>query len=104
MFNSNGDANFSKYANPRVDDLLAQGNAQSDPDQAISLYQQVEDIALEDMPLIPLYTSRTPSCTRPRSSRASRSSPGSRHSGRLSTDVLPDLKVRDFNYYVEVVS
>jgi peptide/nickel transport system substrate-binding protein/oligopeptide transport system substrate-binding protein len=55
MIASNGDANFAKYANPKVDELLAQGNGQSDPAKAIALYQQVEDIALEDMPLIPLY-------------------------------------------------
>jgi oligopeptide transport system substrate-binding protein len=55
MFKSSGDANFAKYASPKLDDLLARGDAQSDPAAAIKLYQQAEDIALEDMPLIPLY-------------------------------------------------
>jgi len=55
MFKSNGDANFSKYANPKVDQLLAQGDSQPNPERAIQLYQQVEDICLEDMPLVPLY-------------------------------------------------
>jgi len=55
MFKSNGDANFSGYNNPALDKLLAEGDAQPDPEQAIKLYQQAEDIALEDMPLIPLY-------------------------------------------------
>ena len=55
MFKSNGDANFSQYANSTLDALLAQGDSQSDTAEAIKLYQQAEDIALEDMPLIPLY-------------------------------------------------
>jgi peptide/nickel transport system substrate-binding protein/oligopeptide transport system substrate-binding protein len=55
MFKSNGDANFSGYSNPALDKLLAQGDAQPDQAKAIQVYQQVEDIALEDMPLIPLY-------------------------------------------------
>ncbi|TDW23238.1 peptide ABC transporter substrate-binding protein [Kribbella kalugense] len=56
MFKSNGDANFAHYSNPALDAVLAKGDAEPDPDKAIKLYQQAEDIALEDMPLIPLYT------------------------------------------------
>ncbi|MGW6278003.1 peptide ABC transporter substrate-binding protein [Kribbella sp. NPDC055071] len=59
MFKSNGDANFSGYANPTLDAILAKGDAEPDPEKAIALYQQAEDIALEDMPLIPLYTKST---------------------------------------------
>ena len=55
MFKSNGDANFAGYSNPALDKLLAEGDAEPDQAKAIKLYQQVEDIALEDMPLIPLY-------------------------------------------------
>ncbi|WP_432949675.1 peptide ABC transporter substrate-binding protein [Kribbella sp. CA-253562] len=55
MFKSTGDANFAGYSNPQLDKVLAQGDAEPDPDKAIKLYQQAEDIALEDMPLIPLY-------------------------------------------------
>ena len=56
MFKSNGDANFAGYNNPALDAVLAKGDAEPDQDKAIKLYQQAEDIALEDMPLIPLYT------------------------------------------------
>ena len=56
MFKSNGDANFSGYSNPALDAVLAKGDAEPDQEKAIKLYQQAEDIALEDMPLIPLYT------------------------------------------------
>jgi oligopeptide transport system substrate-binding protein len=56
MFKSNGDANFAGYSNPALDALLTKGDAEPDPDKAIGIYQQAEDIALEDMPLIPLYT------------------------------------------------
>jgi peptide/nickel transport system substrate-binding protein/oligopeptide transport system substrate-binding protein len=55
MFKSTGDANFSSYANPKLDQLLSQGDAQSDQAKAIAIYQQAEDLALEDMPLIPLW-------------------------------------------------
>ena len=55
MFKSSGDANFAGYNNPALDKILAEGDAQPDPEQAIKLYQQAEDIALEDLPLIPLY-------------------------------------------------
>ncbi|MEV5962432.1 ABC transporter substrate-binding protein [Kribbella sp. NPDC051952] len=56
MFKSNGDANFAGYSNPALDAVLAKGDAEPDQDKAIKLYQQAEDIALEDLPLIPLYT------------------------------------------------
>ncbi|ONI69664.1 ABC transporter substrate-binding protein [Kribbella sp. ALI-6-A] len=55
MFKSTGDANFSGYSNPELDKKLAEGDAEPNQDKAIKLYQQAEDIALEDMPLIPLY-------------------------------------------------
>ncbi|TDD59728.1 ABC transporter substrate-binding protein [Kribbella antibiotica] len=56
MFKSNGDANFAHYANPALDAVLAKGDAEPDPEKAIKLYQQAEDIALADMPLIPTFT------------------------------------------------
>lgn len=55
MFKSTGDANFSGYKNPALDAVLAKGDAEPNQDKAIKLYQQAEDIALADMPLIPLY-------------------------------------------------
>jgi peptide/nickel transport system substrate-binding protein/oligopeptide transport system substrate-binding protein len=55
MFKSTGDANFASYANPKVDELLTQGDAEPDQAKAVALYQQAEDIALEDMPLVPLW-------------------------------------------------
>ncbi|HEY0692534.1 MAG TPA: ABC transporter substrate-binding protein [Kribbella sp.] len=58
MFKSNGDCNFAGYNNPALDKLLAQGDAQPNQAKAIQIYQQVEDLALEDMPLIPLYSAQ----------------------------------------------
>ena len=54
-----GDSNYSGYSNPEVDDLLTQGDAAADLDEATSLYQQAGDIALEDMPLIPMWSGST---------------------------------------------
>ncbi|MDQ1653696.1 MAG: oligopeptide transport system substrate-binding protein [Cryptosporangiaceae bacterium] len=55
MFKSTGDANFASYANPKVDALLAQGDSEPDQAKAVAVYQQAEDLVLEDMPLIPLW-------------------------------------------------
>jgi peptide/nickel transport system substrate-binding protein/oligopeptide transport system substrate-binding protein len=55
MFKSNGDANYASYTNSTVDALLAKGDSEPDQAKAVQLYQQVEDILLEDMPLIPLW-------------------------------------------------
>ncbi|MDQ1644255.1 MAG: oligopeptide transport system substrate-binding protein [Cryptosporangiaceae bacterium] len=55
MFKSSGDANFASYANPKVDALLAQGDSEPDQAKAVAVYQQAEDLVLEDMPLIPLW-------------------------------------------------
>ena len=59
IMGTGGDSNYSGYSNPEVDDLLKQGDAASSLDEAISLYQQADDVALEDMPLIPLWSGST---------------------------------------------
>ena len=49
-----GGSNLSGYCNEDFDELIAQANA-SDRDTADALYQQAEDVLLEDMPLIPMW-------------------------------------------------
>ena len=53
---TDGDSNYSGYSNPEVDDLLTQGDQAATLDESISLYQQAGDVALEDMPLIPMWS------------------------------------------------
>jgi oligopeptide transport system substrate-binding protein len=43
------------YANPAFDALVTEGNAAASNEEAIELYQQAEDLLLEDMPVIPMF-------------------------------------------------
>jgi oligopeptide transport system substrate-binding protein len=52
---TNGSSNDGKYSNPEFDDLLAQGSAASDVDEANGYYQQAQEILLEDLPIVPLW-------------------------------------------------
>ena len=42
------------YSNPKFDDLVAQGNQAATNEEAIKLYQEAEDLLLEDMPIMPM--------------------------------------------------
>lgn len=48
-------SNYSFYQNPKFDDLVAQGNKASSNEDAIALYQQADDVLLEDMPIMPMF-------------------------------------------------
>lgn len=50
-------SNDSDYKNPAFDDLCKQAAAASSTDDANKLYQQAEEILLNDLPAIPLYYS-----------------------------------------------
>ncbi len=52
LFNSGSGYNDSKYNNPEVDALLAEAKLADDPQP---LYSQVELIASQDVPIIPIY-------------------------------------------------
>jgi len=52
---TNGSSNDGKYSNPEFDDLLAQGSAASDVDEANGYYQKAQEILLEDLPIVPLW-------------------------------------------------
>ncbi|HSI92415.1 MAG TPA: hypothetical protein VK925_02900, partial [Jiangellaceae bacterium] len=47
-------SNYAHYSNEEFDSLITQANGTPDPAEADSLYQQAEDILLEDMPIIPI--------------------------------------------------
>jgi ABC-type oligopeptide transport system substrate-binding subunit len=38
-----------------VDDLLTQGKTAPSPEEAISFYQQADDLIIQDLPIIPLW-------------------------------------------------
>jgi ABC-type transport system substrate-binding protein len=56
---TNGDSNYTGYTNTELDDLVTQGDAAATVDEAIELYQQAGDIALEEMPIIPMFSGGT---------------------------------------------
>ena len=56
---TDGDSNYTGYSNPELDDLVTQGDAAASTEEAIELYQQAGDLALEDMPIIPMWSGGT---------------------------------------------
>jgi peptide/nickel transport system substrate-binding protein/oligopeptide transport system substrate-binding protein len=51
-----GPDNRMGWDNKEFNDLIAQANRTADQQQAIGLYNQAEDIAIQEMPMIPLWT------------------------------------------------
>jgi peptide/nickel transport system substrate-binding protein len=51
--------NPGKYSNPELDELLAKGLATQDQEERAAIYQQAQQIVIDDAPVIPLYTSST---------------------------------------------
>lgn len=54
-----GDSNYTGYSNSEVDDLLVQGDEAGSTEESFALYQQAGDVALEDMPIIPMWSGGT---------------------------------------------
>jgi len=48
-------SNYAQYSNEDFDSLIREANGELDFDAATTLYQEAEDILLEDMPIIPLW-------------------------------------------------
>ncbi|HMQ50859.1 MAG TPA: ABC transporter substrate-binding protein [Anaerolineae bacterium] len=55
LFHSNSAQNHGNYSNPEVDALLDQARRTSDPDERLELYQQAEQMILDDAAWVPLY-------------------------------------------------
>lgn len=55
LFRSEGEMNLSKYANPAVDKLLAEVQSVTDEQQRAKLYRQVEQMIVNDAPVLFLY-------------------------------------------------
>jgi peptide/nickel transport system substrate-binding protein/oligopeptide transport system substrate-binding protein len=55
LFHSASARNFTRYANPAVDDLLVQARAASEPQRRVDLYRRAEESILEDAPIIPMF-------------------------------------------------
>lgn len=57
-FHSDSSNNEALYSNPKVDGLLDKGRVEEDQAARFKLYQQAEQIIVEDSPWIPLYHSK----------------------------------------------
>jgi ABC-type oligopeptide transport system substrate-binding subunit len=55
-----GDSNYSDYSSKEVDSLLAEGDQASSAEAAQQAYTDAENVALEDLPLLPLWVSQAP--------------------------------------------
>jgi oligopeptide transport system substrate-binding protein len=55
-----GDSNYTGYSSNEVDNLIAQGDQAETTEEAQQFYQQAENAALQDMPLMPLWVSQAP--------------------------------------------
>ena len=55
MYTTGAPGNFGDYVNPQVDALTKQGDLAKSITDAVPFYQRAEDIALNEVPLIPLW-------------------------------------------------
>ncbi|TFD20960.1 ABC transporter substrate-binding protein [Cryobacterium sp. TMT4-10] len=54
IMGTGGSQNYNEYSNPEVDDLLAEAAATTDEDKRAALVNQIQDIAMTDLPWIPI--------------------------------------------------
>jgi peptide/nickel transport system substrate-binding protein/oligopeptide transport system substrate-binding protein len=55
LFHSRSPRNFFGYANPAVDDLLAQARADANLVRRVDLYRRAEQLIMDDAPIIPFW-------------------------------------------------
>lgn len=55
LYGTGQSSNYSFYSNPEFDELVMQGDAAASLDEAITIYQQAEDVLAADMVTIPLW-------------------------------------------------
>ncbi|MEU7295051.1 ABC transporter substrate-binding protein [Streptomyces exfoliatus] len=54
LFTTGGSSNYYGYSNKKFDKLVEDGRAAKSSEEAIKLWQQAEDVLVQDMPVIPL--------------------------------------------------
>jgi ABC-type transport system substrate-binding protein len=64
-FYSQSRLNNTRYSNPALDALLEQARTEQDVNRRLSLYQQAEQIVIEDAVWVPLYNGRDHSLVKP---------------------------------------
>ncbi len=55
LFQSEAEHNYGEYSSPEVDDLLKMAGIEPDKDRSLELYQQIEQILVDDAACLPLW-------------------------------------------------
>jgi oligopeptide transport system substrate-binding protein len=55
IYSTGASSNYYDYSNEEFDDLIAEANSQTELDEAEALYQEAEEVLLQDMPNIPMW-------------------------------------------------
>jgi oligopeptide transport system substrate-binding protein len=55
IYTTGQSSNYTGFANDEFDSLIDQANQEPDADAATALYQQAEDILLEELPILPMW-------------------------------------------------
>lgn len=55
IYSTDADSNYFEYSSDEFDGLIDDANAATDEEEADELYQEAEDVLLEDMPAVPLF-------------------------------------------------
>lgn len=58
LFRTGNDSNFGDYSNVRLDQLLDQANVEKDYNKSMALYQQAEELLVQDAACVPLWTGK----------------------------------------------
>jgi oligopeptide transport system substrate-binding protein len=59
LFQSDAENNYGEYSNPEVDALLVMAGTELDEDRSLELYQQIEQILVDDAACLPLWFSQS---------------------------------------------
>ncbi|WP_258933784.1 ABC transporter substrate-binding protein [Nesterenkonia pannonica] len=57
IYTTGESSNYADFSNEEFDSLIGEANAATDEDEASELYQEAEEILLEEMPVIPMWFS-----------------------------------------------
>ena len=58
LYGTDSGSNGTGYSNPEFDELISQGDNAASLDEAITFYQQAEDIVVQDLPVVPMWFGR----------------------------------------------
>jgi len=65
LFRSGAESNHGEYSNAEVDSLLEKANVEPDTERSLALYQQAEQILVEDVACLPLWFGKSYVLTKP---------------------------------------